>query len=97
MLAETDLIDDIKRAPDDALSASVPIDSVCSVGMQNEALILTEDCLACSATIHARLTDHGRRALRALGSFEISAEYRSSFPRRPRRDCHGFRRFNPDT
>jgi len=79
LAAGPELIDDIKKAPDDILSESVPFNEVCSVSMQHRAPILTEDCVVPSARIHARVIERARRILHALGSFQINAEYCSYF------------------
>jgi hypothetical protein len=50
-----ELIDDIRRAPDNVLSRIEPIDEVNSASMQNGAFILTNDYLVRSARIHGIL------------------------------------------
>jgi hypothetical protein len=52
----SDLIDDIKKAPDDVLSNAESINEVCLL-VQNGALILIEDYPARSASTHARLVE----------------------------------------
>ncbi len=74
LAAGPELIDDIRRAPDDVLSETA-FDEVCSVRMQHRALILTKDCLVPSARIHNTVIERTRRIHRARGSFQINAEY----------------------
>ncbi len=89
--AGPEMVDDIRRAPDDVLSEAVPLNEVCPVRMQHRALILIKDCLALSARIYSRIIERGRRIHCALGSFQINAEYCSYFQGCPRgaRHCHG--------
>jgi hypothetical protein len=49
-----ELIDDIKRAPDDDLPNAESINEECQL-VQNGAFIVVKDYLARSARIHARL------------------------------------------
>ena len=97
LAAGPELIDDIRKAPDDVLSGTVPANEVCSVRMQHRALILTKDCLVPSAGIHARVTERARRIHHALGPFQINAEYCSHFQGCPRGARHGHERLRPDT
>ncbi len=85
-----ELIDDIKRAPDDVLSSTVPINEVCSVGMQHRALILIKDCPVRSARIHARIVGRARRKRHVRDSFQINAEYSNYFQACPRGARHGY-------
>ncbi len=79
LVAGPELIDDIRRAPDDDLSETIPVNEVCPVRMQRRALILTNDCLVRSARIHVRVIERVRRIHHALGSFQINAEHCSYF------------------
>ena len=51
-----DLIDDVKKAPDDVLSHAGSINEVCLL-VQSGALILIKDHLARSASVHPRLIE----------------------------------------
>jgi len=57
LAAGPELIDDIRKAPDDVLSEHVIVNEVCSVRMQHQTLILTKNCLVPSARIHDRVTE----------------------------------------
>ena len=74
-----ELIDDVRRAPDDVLSRE-PINEVYSVSAQNGAFILTNDGLVRSARIHAILVGGARRIHHRHNSFQISAGYSRYFP-----------------
>ncbi len=90
LAAGPELIDDIRRAPDDVLSETAPFNEVCAVRMQHRTLILTKDCLVPSARIHNTVTERTRRIRHALGSFQINAEYCSYFQGYPRGARHGY-------
>ncbi len=71
----SELVNDIRKAPDDVLSRAERINDVCSFCVQNGAPILKKDYLARSARIHARLTHCFRHALLERNSFQINAGY----------------------
>ena len=84
-----ELIDDIRKAPDDILSRIEPINEVYSVSVQNGAFILTNGCLVCSARIHAVLTGDARRIRHRHNSLQISTGYFRYFPGAQRRTRYG--------
>jgi len=88
--AGPELVDDIRRAPDDVLSLNVLVNEVCSVRMQRRTHILTKDCLVRSARIHARVIERVRRIHHALDSFQINAGYCGYFQGCPQGDRHGY-------
>jgi hypothetical protein len=88
-----DLIDDIKRAPDDVLSRFERFDEVCSVGVKNGAPILIKDYLALATRIHHRSFDRCQHPLLEHNAIQIGAGYRRYFQGDPRRAHDGHGRF----
>ena len=71
----SDLIDDIKRAPDDVLSKFERVDEVCSVSVLHRAPIFIKNYLACSAKIHAKRIEGPQHAYIERNSIQIDAGY----------------------
>ncbi len=57
LAAGPEMIDDIRRAPDDVLSKTVTVNEVRLYRIQHRALILTKECLVPSARIYARIIE----------------------------------------
>ena len=77
----SELIHDIRIAPDHLLSRVEPVDEVCSIGMKNGAFILTDEYpLVRSARIHAILIGDARRIHLGHNSFQIRAGYSRYIP-----------------
>lgn len=86
-----DLIDDIKRAPDNVLSTSAAKNAVCSASIQNGMLKLIKDHLDHSAPIHARRTKHERPIPYKVNSLGVHAGCISGCVQRgPRRNPLGY-------
>ena len=76
-----ELIDDLRRAPDDTLSRIEPANDVCPVSVQNGAFIVhTNEYLVHTARIHAILIGDARRIHHRHNSFQIRAGYSRYIP-----------------
>lgn len=92
-----DLIDDIKKAPDNVLSTSAAKNAVGSASMQNGILKLIKDYPDHSAPIHVRRTKHERQVPHKVNSLGVHARCISGCVQRgPRRNPLGYGRIDPN-
>ena len=94
LVAGSELIEDIRKAPDDVLSMTEPTNEVRQRAKRSGHT--HEDCLVHSTRIHARLIEHERYIPLSRRSFQINAEYCGYFQGGPRRARHGYGGFHPD-
>jgi len=78
LVVGSELVDDIRRAPDDVLSMLEPTIEV-RLALSNRTVNTHKDYLAHPSRIHARLIEHKRRLPYGYNTFQIDAKYCSHF------------------
>jgi hypothetical protein len=81
------LIEDVRRAPDDVLSAFESRNEVCQCAKRRAHT--HKDYLALSTRIHTRLIEPGGYIHHGRNPFQVNAGYCSYFQGGPRRTRHG--------
>ena len=79
LVAGSELLDDIRKAPEDVLSMREPMVEVSLHALANQTADTHKDYLVHSTRIHARLIEHERRVPYRRTTFQIDAKHCSYF------------------
>jgi hypothetical protein len=97
LVVGSELLDDIRRAPVDVLSASEPLKEVCWCECAKRWTRTNMDYPDRSSKIHAEIIERGWYISHGHNAFPINAEYCKYFQGGPRRAHHGYGWSDPDT
>jgi len=79
LVSGSELIDDVRKAPDDVLSMLEPTIEVRLHALASQTANTHNDYLVSSTRIHARLIEHERRVPYGDNTFQIDTKYCSHF------------------